>query len=289
MHTHISRFLIHSATKEKRNTLKSGCAIVKKYTLVSFACEKICDIILAMKNKHLTTKCRQSFCSPIATGGILLLYVLIFGFLLSGCKSGSSDSSDTGVFEAVLVPGKLANQGSGDQDILYASIRGSNISGGWIEDPQGAVIQSSNMVFENAVNKYEVILARNTGGFAPGDYTLKYTKGGETLEYKAQNLSWTIAPAFTSAPNMTWNNFTRTLTITNISLAGSAQKFYLRLYNGDTGYLRYETYDTSSTTITEYISQTGNYQVVLMGDVYESGSIKFKAIFIFQTQYLAGI
>ncbi|RCK79147.1 MAG: hypothetical protein OZSIB_0261 [Candidatus Ozemobacter sibiricus] len=184
--------------------------------------------------------------------------------------------------ELVLVPGKMTQEGSSDMDILFASAKGTGISGGWIENQQGVKLPGSDLLFESVTGRYERLLTRTTDGFPPGTYVLKYLQGGETKEYKPHPLSWTVLPRFPSAPVKMWDAFSRTLTVQFSPIPGAAVRYFLRLYNPNTGVLRKETFDTAGTEIREYVPDSGELQVMLVGDIREGDSLKARILHFFQ-------
>jgi len=208
---------------------------------------------------------------------VALLCVLL---CITGCGGGSSSSSSTS-FEVYNVAVKIAQENSGETDGIFASARGSGITGGWLETANSVKITGSDLVMENVTGAYETFMARASGGYPSGEYSLAYLDGGETKRL-VKSLDWTIIPKFPSSPTLSWDSSSKFLTVNFSSLPSGSAKYLLRLYNSDTGSLRRETYETVGNEIREYVSQAGNYKVLLIGNVYESDALKSKAVYIFQ-------
>lgn len=215
--------------------------------------------------------------------GFLLLFPLILCSL--GCGGGGSGNGGgitSGALVAVLVPIKISTAGSTDQDGIFASIKGAGTSGGWIEDTKATRIPNSDLVMEPVANAYQMVLKGDPGIFLTGAYTLKYTLNGTVQEYKPGNLEWTTPPRFTSGVSYTWDPNSRYLTITAPNLPGSV-KYQIELYSYETGNLRRQSNEfISGGSITEYVSESGSFQVVLVANVYEAENLKSKAVYNFK-------
>lgn len=220
---------------------------------------------------------------PPAGSLILVLMIIPVLFSLLGCGiGGSGGSPPESAFEARLVPGKMTQEGSDDLDVLYASIKGTGITGGWLETQQGTKIPGSDLLFESLTGRYEVLLTRPVDGFPAGEYKLKYTESGTTKEFKAGQLAWAALIRFPSSPTLSWDGLTRTLRVQYNSIPGANVAYFLRVYNPDSGFLRKETYPSSGNEIREFLPETGNLQVMLVGDVLEGGTLKARILHFFQ-------
>ena len=219
---------------------------------------------------------------------LFIIVLLCTSFWAPGCKTISSNTADQTTLEIFAAPGKLAYEDAASSDILFVAVKGGGVSGGWVEDPKGNKIPGSDLAFEPSVNRYEVILIRNEGGFEPGEYSVKYLSGGETLERKTGQLSWTIAPAFSTPPNFTFDNFTRTLTISNIVFSAGSPNLLLRFYRSETGRLVFESFPQTGATVNEHIRFTGEFRTMLIGDVFEAEQLRFRSIFMFRNRLFTG-
>lgn len=212
----------------------------------------------------------------ICLGAILLLTV--------GCGGGGSSESGgitSGPVEVVLAPVKIFREGSSSALGMFAAARGSGVTGGRIEDSLNNRLLNSDLIFENAANRYQVLLESGSGGFQAGTYNLKYFVGGETLEYKRENIEWTTIPDFNTALNLSWNPTTRYLTVSAPTLPGNV-RYRLELYDADSGFFRRQTEDTMNpVSIVEYVAESGNYRVAVSADIIESGQVKARCLYFF--------
>jgi len=210
------------------------------------------------------------------------LFVLGISISMLGCGvAGSSGNPPPTSFEVRLVPGKMTQEGSGDLDVIFASAKGTGITGGWLETQQGNKISNSNLVYENLTGRYETMIARNTDGFPAGEYVLKYMESGTTKEFKPGHLSWTTLSRFPPSPVLSWDGLSRILKAQFNSIPGADVQYYLRLYNPDSGYLRKVTPDTTGNQISEFLPETGKIRVMLVGDVFEGGVMKARILHFF--------
>lgn len=209
--------------------------------------------------------------SNFKPGFFLLLILSLITPLLTGCGGGGGGAStDPASLVATIATGKLSIEGGEIKDTLSASVGGGGVAGGWIEDQTGNKLAGSDLVMENTVGRYEVMLQRGQGGFPAGTYVLKYFVNGETLELKKENLQWTTAAQFLPAPAAP--DFTNgILTLSYQPVSGSSVRYYARIYSAITGTLYRETIPTSGLVITENISFPGQYRVVLHAEVIENG------------------
>lgn len=222
---------------------------------------------------------------------IFLWFTAAALLLLSGCGgSGSGGSADPASLIATLATGKLTVDGGATQDILFASVGGAGVAGGWIEDVNGNKLAGSDLVMENTTGRYEVMVARASNGFAAGTYVLKYFVNSETLEYKRENLDWVNAAQFVPAPSTpSWNPTNNILTVGYQPVNGSSVRYYLRIYSAITGTLYRETIPTNGLVITENISFPGQYRVVLTAEVLENDRVVSTAKHNFTTVIQAAV
>lgn len=202
-------------------------------------------------------------------------FIFLTIILTIGCGGGSGSlDSDPSSFSASLAAGKLSFEGGTTQDTLYASVNGTGVAGGWIEDQSGNKLTGSDLILENATGRYEVLLKRIAGSFTAGTYVLKYFLNGQTYELKKDGIQWTTATEFFPAPTPpVWDSSSRLLTVRYQSLSGSTVKYYLSIYSAITGTLYRETPRTYGPEISEYISTSGDYRVVLNAEVIENETI----------------
>jgi hypothetical protein len=214
---------------------------------------------------------------------VLLIFLIII--ICTGCGGGSGGgNTDPSVFSANLAVGKISFEGSTTQDTLYASVTGSGIGGGWIEDQVGNKLAGSDLSLESSTGKYEVLLRRSVGGFAAGTYVLKYFLDGQTYELKKENLQWITAPDFYPAPNPPeWNSSSRLLTVRYQPVSGSSVRYFLSIYSDITGTLYRETPYTYGPEISEYISAPGDYRIVLNAEILENGVLVNTARYSFSS------
>lgn len=212
---------------------------------------------------------------------ILCVTALLF---VTGCAVGGSspaaDSSGPVLIE--VSPIKISSSGDSDKDGLMATISGSGVTSAWIEDTTGQKI-GSNLAFQNVSQRYQALLVRNLGGFTAGQYTLKYTVGADTKEYKSESLSWTVT-GFTSAPMLTWNSQSRFLDVT-FNVVPGASRYRLEVWNADTGSLWYLYPDADGGYIGAYIQQPGNYHLRLIAGKTENGAFRSQAAFVWEKTY----
>ena len=221
-----------------------------------------------------------------------ILFLLLVSFLLlSGCGGGGSGGSvDPTSLVATLATGKLSVEGSATKDILFASVGGSGVTGGWIEDVNGNKLAGSDLVYENTTSRYEVILQRPLNGFPAGSYILKYFVNSETLELKRDGLDWVNASQFLPAPPPpSLNPTNRLLTVSYQPVNGSSVRYFLRIYSAITGTLYRETIPTNGLVITESITFPGEYRVVLNAEVLENGQVVSTARHNFTTTITASV
>ncbi len=212
--------------------------------------------------------------------------LLLVGMFLLGCGSGGGGGAGAdAAIEPVMVPVKFMEEGkTGSTKAIFASISGSGVSSGWLENVSGKIVDS-DLSLNNLNGKYERFNVPE-GGFIDGQYILKYTVGGETKEYKPSPLTWTSIPEFQTRPNLSWDAQTHYLTVTAQALSGSRVRYFLRLYNDDSRYLIRETTPTEGLQIREYVSSGGNYRIMVIADVYNGSGLSSKAVFWSQAMAL---
>ncbi len=229
-----------------------------------------------------TSRCLARHRQMIPLAVWLLGAVILLALVGCGGGGGGGGGATGGALELALVPGKMTQEGSSNMDVLFATAKGTGVSGGWIENQQGVKIPGSDLSFESVTGRYERLLTRPTDGFPTGTYVLKYLHGGETKEYRPNPLSWTVLPRFPSAPVKMWDSFTRYLTVQFSSIPGASVRYFLRMYNPNSGLLRKETFDTTASEIREYVPDIGDMQVMLVGDIREGGVLKARILHFFQ-------
>lgn len=200
--------------------------------------------------------------------GVLCLCAIIN--LGCGGGGGGSSSGSTGAFSANLTAGKISYEGSGDKDILYASVTGVDIAGGWIEDQNGNTLASSQLRRNDLTGTYEAELYANS--FTPGKYVLKYVQNTDTLEVVKPNIQWTNVQTFNPAPTLTWDAVSRQLVVRYSTLSGGNVSYYLRIYNSASMLIR-ESDKVEGPEVSEYIPQSDNYRVMLIGEVKNADEI----------------
>ncbi|GAB4282157.1 MAG: hypothetical protein Kow0029_27620 [Candidatus Rifleibacteriota bacterium] len=206
---------------------------------------------------------------------VFFLFLFMVLFLINGCGGGSGGSNiDPSSFSAFLATGKISYEGGTTEDTLSASVAGPGVSGGWIEDVAGNKLAGSDLTLENVTGKYETIVRRPAGGFPAGTYILKYFLNGQAYELKKENMQWTTAPEFFPAPAPpTYDANSRILTVRYQPISGSSVSYYLRIYSATTGSLYRETPRTYGPEISEYLSASGDFKVVLIAEVTENGAV----------------
>ncbi|HNW35389.1 MAG TPA: hypothetical protein PKM25_10690, partial [Candidatus Ozemobacteraceae bacterium] len=213
----------------------------------------------------------------------LLLAVMALFLLVPvcGCGGKGSGSISTGPFKGGIVPVRINQEGANNRDALFAFVGGDGVSGGWVENAQGNKILDSDLRWDNLNARYEITFFGSSGSFAQGNYTLKYTQGGETKALLVENLSWTLLTNFPPTPRLEYDG--RDATIYFNQLTGSDVKYYIRLVDMASNYVIYQGIPTSySAVIRESLSpRTGRWEIHLIGDSYENGVMKSRNIQVF--------
>ena len=190
---------------------------------------------------------------------------------LVGCGGGSSlKSSDT--FSANLAPGIISYEGSANKDLLYASVSGANIDGGWIEDANGNKLPSSDLIRNDLTGVYEAEVYKNENSFIAQKYILKYVQNSDTLELKKPLIQWTGIQPFSPAPTLTWNPDSREVTVQYSPLSASNVDYYLRIYNSGSMLIR-ESPKTQGPEVSEYLPISDSYRVMLIGEIKNADEI----------------
>lgn len=211
--------------------------------------------------------------------------ILIISFVATGCGGGGSKSDDSTI-SAALYPGKLTYENGGEENILFASVKGSGISDGWIENQNG-VKTGNNLVYNRPANAYEIMLSSKNTALPAGTWVLKYFVGSEQFEQKKQNLSWTTLPGFLNMPAPTWNSEFKRLSLQLPSVNGGNPAFYLRLYYADSPATMFEeSSPQSGGLITMQINFPGDYLIMLVADFKENDQTVSTARHVFSVMTL---
>lgn len=219
----------------------------------------------------------------ISSSKILILFSTIVLVFLVGCGGGSSSESISETFSVNLSAGKISYEGSGDKDVLYASITGTQVAGGWIEDQNGIKLAGSDLIKNDLTLAYEAEVYRNSGSFVGGKYVLKYVQNSNTMELIKPNIQWTTAQTFNPSPTIAWSPLTRLLTVRYSPLSGSIVSYYLRIYNSGSMLVR-ETGKFQGPEVSEYLPLSGNYRVMLIGEVKNGDEIVETVRYFFSEQ-----
>jgi len=200
---------------------------------------------------------------------------------LCGCGGKGDSSVSTGPFKGGIVPVRISQEGANNRDGLFAFVSGDGVTGAWVENAQGTKILDSTLQWDNLNSRYEITLYGSTGSFNQGNYTLKYTQGGETKSLLVENLSWTLLTNFPPTPRLEYDG--RNAEIIFNQLTGSDVKYYIRLVDMMSNFVYYQGIPTSySAVIRESLSpRTGRWEIQLIGDSSEGGILKSRNIHVF--------
>jgi hypothetical protein len=212
---------------------------------------------------------------------LLLIAAIILSPLLIGCGGGSGGSNtDPATMVATLCAGTLTKENSGEQNILYAAVKGAGSGvAGWVEDQNGKKIAVLSYV--SAANAQEVTLTSANYALAPGKYTLHYTVNTETFSV-TRDLNWGAAlPRFQTAPAPpTVNN--RIISVGPVSVNSGTASYYLRTYSGISDFLYSESAAVPGGVLTEYLPAGDNqYSIMVVADVVENGQTVATARYLF--------
>ena len=131
-------------------------------------------------------------------------------------------------------------------------------------------------------------MARNSGGFPAGNYTLVYSSNSEILRDTKNAVQWTTVPTFSTTPTLTWDPAGKMLTVNYPIVSGARVSYYLRLYSENLSLIFKETFPTSGPLITEYIPSSGNYRVMLIADIYEGDKVSATVRYLFNSRSFTG-
>lgn len=218
---------------------------------------------------------------------IFSILLLIAGALLAtaqtGCGGGGGESSDPASMVATLCAGTIAHQDSGEQNILFAAVKGAG-SGvtGWVEDQNGKRI--ANLSYVSAANSQELTLSAATTALTPGKYTLYYSVNTETFSV-SRNLDWGAAlPRFQTAPAPPdWNPANRIISVGPVSVNSGTAAYYLRVYSAVSDYLYTQSTPVPGGVLSEYLSSTDSeFRIMVIADVSEGGQIVATARYFYK-------
>lgn len=216
------------------------------------------------------------------------IYLLLFITGILGCGGSSGDSTDSMYTTANLCVGKKSYEGGTINDVLYAVVGGTGITGGWIEDNTGNKLSGSDLQLENLTGKYQTVIEKSAGTILGGTYILKYFINGEVNELKIDNMLWTNAPQFNPAPNPPeYNPIGRSVTVRYQPVSGSNVRYFLRIFSVATGSLYRESDFSYGPEISEYLPMSGSYIIELNAEVIENQKITGVAKHRFTTPVVA--
>ena len=213
---------------------------------------------------------------------LLSLAAIVFAPLLIGCGGGGGGSNtDPAAMVPTLCAGTITYQDSGEQNILFAAVKGagSGVSG-WVEDQNGKKIAVLSYV--SAANAQEVTLTSANYALAAGKYTLHYTVNTETFSI-SRELNWGAAlPRFQTvpAPPTVSNNI---ISVGPVDVNSGTASYYLRIYSGiSSGYLYSESAPIPGGVLSEYLPATDNqFSIMVVADVVENSQTVATARYLF--------
>ncbi len=206
---------------------------------------------------------------------VIITFVFI-SFLLSliGCGGGGSSNADNGPVQASFCRGKLSFENADSENILFASAKGSGVTGGWIENQAGTKI-GENLKYKTAASAYETMIRQKVNPLNEGSYTFKYYVGSEEFSIKKDLLSWVGTPDFQTAPTPpTWDSSFRNLSVSLPAVSGGSASYYVRLYyavSPDTLYDQSQ--PQSGGLITMQVNVADDYLVMLVADIIENDQV----------------
>lgn len=209
---------------------------------------------------------------PFKYGIFLIFTALLTLVFQSGCGGGGGGKSDISGIVANLIPGRLTYENGGEENILFASVKGNGISDGWIENQTG-VKTGGNLSYNRPANAYEITLSNARTALPAGTWTLKYWVGSEQFELKKTNVSWTTLPGFTNSSTPAWNASSKLLSLNIPSVNGSNPSFYFRLYHAATGSIADESLPVSGGLLTMQVNFPDDYIVMLVADFKENDQV----------------
>lgn len=216
------------------------------------------------------------------------MFLMVAGVFLTslmvGCGGGGGGNTDPATLVATLCAGTLTNEDSGEQNILFASVKGggSGITA-WVEDLNGNRV--ANLSYVSAANAQEVTLSAATKPLTPGKYTLYYSVNTETFSV-SRDLNWGAAlPRFQTAPAApALNSFNRTVTVNSVLVNSGTASYYLRVYSAiSADNLYVESTPVPGGDLSEYLS--GNYdefRIMVVADISEGGQVVATARYLYK-------
>lgn len=216
---------------------------------------------------------------------IKLICILFTSLLIIGCGGGNDNGESFEGLEVVLAPGKITGENSGTKDLLFASVRGTGIAGGRVEDNNGKEL--GDLVPINQTGAYEFVQELPEGGFIGGQYTLIYHQNADTFE-KKKTLTWGTLQPFTPAPTTPdWDSNTKRLTL-NYSLlpAGGTVNYHLRLYSDLSDNLIRQSPKIQGPMIVEHVPSARKYRILLVAEVLENNEVVSTIRHVFSTRDL---
>ncbi len=212
---------------------------------------------------------------------LFLIFVLVSVVAASGCGGNGGGSASTGPFRGGIVPVRITQEGANDRDGMFAYAGGDGVTGGWIENAQGTRI-SDTLRLNNYLMRYETTLVGGLNSFNIGNYTLKYTRNGETNALLVENLSWTLSNNFSGTPRLEYDGQQAAIYYDPLPGVGVV-KYFMRLLDSSSNFVYYESIpNTYSGSIRESISpRSGRWEIHLIADTYENDVLKRRNIHVF--------
>ncbi|MDD2997796.1 MAG: hypothetical protein EOM80_00185 [Erysipelotrichia bacterium] len=212
-----------------------------------------------------------------------LFLIITLSIFLTGCGGGNGGSNDASNLTATLCPGRLSYENAGSENILFASVNSSGVSG-WIENQNEIKMPNSDLKPNNAANTSEITLKSVPDGI----YNLVYYAGSEQLKLQ-KTISWTTLPDFPTAPSTpAWDSSSQRLTVNFSGIAAGNVSYYLRLYYGVSPDSMYYQTDKISGggTLSMHVGQSGDYTPILVADIIENSQTAGTVRYIFSTMSL---
>ncbi|MBF0406745.1 MAG: hypothetical protein HQM10_05305 [Candidatus Riflebacteria bacterium] len=208
--------------------------------------------------------------------GIIMVSTVLF---ITGCGGSASGTGAVNYSEiqAYLIPVQVYESGAETLDGIYAFAGGPAVTGGWIEDNPGSMIQGSGLEEQIMLGGYERIIFSDQYSLSSKKYYLKYVTGGETRELE-NNINWAVIPKFPNRPILQWNAESRVLSITSepVNMASTYQ-FEIRSESGRV--LQQISVSNPNTYLTVQIP--GTYHIVFSAIKKENEIPVSKSIYIF--------
>lgn len=205
---------------------------------------------------------------------IITLGLIPLLLILSGCGGGSGKDANDGPVQAYLCRGKLSFENGDNENILFASAKGSGVTGGWIENQAGTKI-GENLKYKPAASTYETMIRQKVNPLNENSYTFKYYVGSEQFSIKKDQLSWVGTPDFITAPTSpTWDSTFKNLSVSLPAVSGGSASYYVRLYYAVSPDTLYDQSPSQSGgLITMRVNQGDDYVVMLVADIIENEQV----------------